>query len=213
MELYLIIIGAVITLSATYTVFYFHRFNEVISKKKTRLYQLTPSLFFAILCVFSLIGILSNTIQKVYALEYECERLQDSVVENKYLTDGFPNQNFEYVYTNYNQFFGGGYSENGVLILCIRQDSPQELLDYLVGRNIPYVFVQNSYSDLLQLRQLIYYSSADIPGILVIGNDEKGNKIWIGTSNVELVTQMFQTYVDSGILEVEYTEGITYQDK
>ncbi|MBU1094667.1 MAG: hypothetical protein KKH01_09440 [Firmicutes bacterium] len=207
---YIIVLVVLIFIISVYTILYYRRFNKALTTRQVKLYKLTPSVFMLSLLIITLVVGFTSSITSVYALEKKVAELENIEITNIYLNEGFPNADFEYIYTYYNQFFGGGYSENGSMVVCIRDDSPQDLLDYLDDKNVSYTFVKNNFSDLLQLHQLIVDSRLDIDVNMIITNNEKENKVVIITSDVESITEMFQTYVDSGILEVSYGGEIQY---
>jgi hypothetical protein len=142
------------------------------------------------------------TIYDIVFLEREILLAEDYTVENRYLKEGFTNHYFEYTFNEYNQYFGGVYSNDGRNILCITEDSPIALIDYLDENNVLYTYVKYNYSELLVLSQVINNTAEEVHGFWGLGINEKDNRIVIYTSNSEDVLEYFRSYVDEGVLVI-----------
>lgn len=210
MLFYVVASIAWILLSGLYVFLYYHRFNNSLVKKTVGIYKVTPKVFILALAFIGLISSGVNSVINVYALENRVSELEEVIIENPYATGEFSNDELEYIYTYYNMYFGGYYFEGGSTIVCIRQDAPQELIEYMEINQVLHVFVEFNYSDLWQLHQTIVDSRIDGMGLCVINIDIKTNKVIIDTSEVDFVTNRFQMYIDEGILEVRLGGEIDY---
>lgn len=206
LKYYIIIIIAVLS-CVMYMLIYFRRFNVSLHNNEKKLFRISPSRFSAyILTLCLLVGFVSS-IYDVTSLKREKLLAEEYTVENIYLKEGFSNRNIEYVFTDFNLYFAGIYSSNDEIILCITEDSPPVLLEYLDNKNIKYTYVKHNYSELLVLYQLIIVSARDINGIHGLGINEKENKVIIYTSNIEDAIEKFQSYIDEDILDVVESEA------
>lgn len=199
---YLIIFIGVFIIFGLYWVLYYKRFNRVLKRSINTMYKTAPGALLIYLLLMGLVISLATSVNDVLALEKKVFELEQHIVPNYYLEEGFPNDEFEYVYTYYNQFFSGGYSEEGEMILCIKEGAPVELLQHLDNNQTNYIFVKHSYSDLLQLQQLISDSSSSFEGTVIISTNEKENKVTLSAENPEQLIELFQTYIDQQILEI-----------
>lgn len=210
MLFYVIASAAWILLSVLYFFLYYHRFNNALENKSLGLYKVTPKAFILALAFIGLITSAAHSVINVYALENRVSELEAVIIENPYASGEFSDDELEYIYTYYNMYFGGYYLEGGNIILCIRQDAPQGLIEYIEGNQILHVFVEFNYSDLWQLHQTIVDSRIDGMGTCIINIDIKVNKVMIYTSEVDFVSNRFQMYIDEGILEVKPGGEIDY---
>lgn len=205
LKYYILIIFSILS-SVMYTLFFFRRFNVSLHNKEKKLFRVSPSRFSAyILALFLAIGFVTS-IYDVTSLKREKLLAEEYTVENIYLKEGFGNSNFEYIYTEFNLYFAGIYSSDGEFIVCITEGSPPDLLEYLNAKNIEYNYVEYSYSELLILHQLISRAAKDINGIHGLAINEKENKVFIYTSDVNDSIKKFQSYIDENILYVVESE-------
>lgn len=207
----LVLLVSVPVLSCIYLVFYYLKYNKVLGNRSIKIYKTTPGKFATYVSVFALILSLGNSVIIVNALEKRIVELKEYTNINRYLKEDFSSERIRYVFENYNLYFGGTYIDDGKTLICLRNDAPDELLEYMDLNDLSYVFVRNNYSDLVQLNQLIVSSMSNVEGYYFIGIDEKENKIIIYTTQTDDVENMFQTYINEEILEVRYGGEITYK--
>lgn len=208
---FLILIIAVIIIGSVYTILYYRRFNKVVNDINVSLYKLTPSILTLSLVFVALVSGLTYSFVDVNALEKRVAELEEIVVESQYSDELFMNSDLEFIYTSFNLYFGGHYYEDGNIIICVRDDAPQELIDYIEDNNIQFELVKFNYSDLLQLNQMIVNLRTDDTGIMIVYIDIKLNKVVISTNNIATLIEKFQAYIDEGVLEIRYGGEIDYK--
>jgi hypothetical protein len=197
-----------IVLCVFYTLIYNRRFNMSLAGSEKKNYKVSPSRFATYILVFSLFLGLGISIYEVHTLERYIMLAEDFTVENKYLKEDVLNSDVEYFFTEYNLYFGGTYFENEIVVLCIRDDAPNDLVDYLESHNRPYKYVKFNYSELLVLYQIVVRNSKDMEEVFGVTINEKNNKIEIYANDVNDINGVYQKYIEEGILEVKESEGL-----
>ena len=178
------------------------------SKNDKKVFRVSPSrfaLFFLVLSLFLGFGI---TLYDVYKIERHLLLVEDYTVENKYLKEEVLNSDVEFVFTEYNLYFGGAYYENDVVVICITIDAPDDLVNYLESHNRPFVYVNFNYSELLILYQIVVRNSKDMEDVFGVAIDEKNNKVVIYASNLDGIINVYQKYIDEKILEVKESDSL-----
>jgi len=208
---YLIILLLAISFSLIYWLMYYKRANSVLLKNNVKMYKVTPNSFLILILFVALMFGSTLSISNVYALEKELDIIQEHKVQNIYAEGEFSNNLHKYVYENYNQYFGGVFSENSKLILCIKDSATDELLSYLEDNSLSYVTVKHSYSELVILMQLIHDQRNELPQIITLSINEKSNSVEISTKYIKEVSDFFQTYIEDGILVINEGGEIIYQ--
>jgi hypothetical protein len=205
---YFLLLTIAVIIAVCYTLTYYRRFNVALNDKSKKLYKVSPTIFISFLMVFFLsIGFMTS-IYDLIMLEKEKVLAQEYMITNRYLKEGFGNVYAEYVFVEYNLYFAGTYISDDEVIICIRSDSPQELVEYLDDNSANYIKVQYNYSDLLLLKQMLIRSESDIENVYGVGIDESINKVVIYTSNVDYVTEYYSDYIDENILHIRESAEI-----
>ncbi|MGE0003640.1 MAG: hypothetical protein AB7S88_04185, partial [Candidatus Izemoplasmatales bacterium] len=163
---------------------------------------MTPHHFSLYAIIFSLLVAFSFSLFQTYMVERSALLAEEYTIENPYLKEENLNLDVAYVFTEYNMYFGGSYVEDGVIVISITNDAPNELVSYLESRNRPYQFVQFSYAELLMMSQLAVNHMKDVEGFVGISINEKTNTIIISTMNTSDPLVYFQNYIEDGVMEV-----------
>lgn len=205
---YYFLFSTLIVITIVFTFAYYRRFNVSIKNDEKKLYKLSPSKFALFALLFTLLIGYSFSMYDNNVLRKERLLLEDHLVRNIYLEEGVLSGNQKYILEEYNLYFGGTYSQNDIIVICIREDAPIALIDYLNSNNVPYALVKHNYSDLLSLKQLIIVESKDLDVIIGVGINEMTNKVTITALDENAVKSVYQNYIDEDMLEVKESEGI-----
>ncbi|MGD9679391.1 MAG: hypothetical protein AB7V16_13705 [Vulcanibacillus sp.] len=204
---YILLVTGFFVLGFLYFKLYYWRLNQVLVKRKFHLFKFSPTtVFFALLliCVGTM-SLLATT--EVNTLTNQIEDLRTIEAINPYIDSYFPNQSYKYVYTHYNNNFAGYYREDGSQYLCITNDSPLELIDYLENNYIQYKLVNNSFSDLYLLYQMILNRMIEIPSQYSLEIDIKSNSVQIGVPDLNFDTSEIQNYLDNHMITLVEKTG------
>jgi hypothetical protein len=205
---YYVLFTVVILICIIYKLIYNNRLKISLSSNDKKVFRVSPGRFTLYILILSLILGFGTSIYDVYKLERQILSVEDYTVENKYLKEEVLNSDVEFVFTEYNLYFGGAYYENDVVIICITDDAPDDLVDYLVTRNRPFEYVKYNYSEILILYQIVVRNSKDMEEIFGVAINEKTNKVVIYTSNMSDVTNVYQRYIDENALEVKESDNL-----
>lgn len=205
---YYVIFTLMILLCVFYSLIYYRRFNISLTDNYKKIYRISPKRFTIYILIATLILGFGFSIYDVYRYERNIMLVEEYTVENRYLKDGTLSSNVEYVFTEYNLYFGGTYFEDDRTVICIRDDSPQDLVSYLENRNIPFEYVEYNYSELLILKQLIIRNSKDTKNIIGVAVDEKTNKVVIYTDDLDEINSRYQNYINEGVLVVKESANL-----
>jgi hypothetical protein len=212
MMTYYLLFAIVLVFWGTYSIIYISYLKRSSDNIKQPWVRLTPRVFlFASLLVSLTLGF-SYALYERDMLEKDLTQLETYTVSNRYLQDETSSASITYVVSNYLIYFGGTYVDLDQTILGITTDAPNELIAYLTSNNIPYEFVDYSYTDLLSVQQLIITASSPVNGFIGIAINERLNKVMVTTDHPDELIDRFQTYIDQGILDIKASEGLTYRD-
>ncbi|MDD3477361.1 MAG: hypothetical protein PHP32_00585 [Candidatus Izemoplasmatales bacterium] len=202
MLFYYVLFSIVLVACSLYMVFYRKRYMKVMEQPELPTWRMTPHHFSLYAIIFSLLVAFSFSLFQTYTVERDVLLAEEYTIENPYLKEDNLNLDVAYVFTEYNMYFGGSYVEDGVIVISITNDAPNELVSYLESRNRPYQFVQFSYSELLMMSQLAVNHMKDVEGFVGISINEKTNTIIISTMNTSDPLVYFQNYIEDGVMEV-----------
>jgi len=205
---YYVLFTVGILICIIYNLIYNNRLKISLSTNGKKVFRVSPGSFTRYILILSLFLGFSISIYDVYKLERQILSVENYTVENKYLKEEVLNSDVEFVFTEYNLYFGGAYYENDVVIICITDDAPDDLVDYLVTHNRPFEYVKHNYSEILILYQIVVRNSKDMEEIFGVAINEKTNKVVIYTSNMSDVTNVYQRYIDENVLEVKESDNL-----
>jgi len=112
------------------------------------------------------------------------------------------------IYTNYNIYFSGIYLENSTKVLLIREDIPQDGLDYLQISNLSYQLVEYNYHELLSARIQIGKTLHNLDGFVAIYTDEISNCIRVEVITNSVLPSALDEFIESEILQVSEVDCI-----
>jgi len=205
---YVVLFGLVAIAGVSYWVIYHRRFVRHSSKNHGRSDWISPQRLSVLLLIVSLATGFALSVFDVYQCEQDRSSDEETIVVNRYLVESAMDSNIEYVFTQYQLVFGGSYFDHDRITICITDDAPQDLVDYLVDNSIPFEYVERSYSELLSLMQMIIRDSTNIEGMVGVGIDEKMNSVVIHTNDPDRIPDSYQNYLADGVIQVVESEDL-----
>ncbi len=202
---YLIVVLLAIITCLIYFYFYFYRMNKVIKNVNVNVLRFSPKIFNTIIFTVACVLLTTLSITDVVATNRELSILEKAIIEDQYIQADFPNEFIENTYRYNNSYFGGFYMKDDEYILCITDDSPQALIDYLDG-NITVQYVKYSYSELLQVEQIIAYDAIGNYHLSTTFVDIENNFVFVGVTSLDINLENYSNYVDSNMVYIELTE-------
>lgn len=199
LEIFLVVFVCLLIVSMLYRRMYYKRYERRLLGEDVVLFRITPSFLnvFMIAILFSVFT--TNSI--VYANELENQLLY---VDDEFNDLEFENETLRVIYTEYNMFFAGYYYEGDDFVLCLKEGFPEEIHDFINKDEMSIKVVQHNYSDLLAVYRIIAYDRANLDILegdsVSIYIDFKLNIVVLGTENTEKYLDMYDNYIDKGML-------------
>lgn len=106
------------------------------------------------------------------------------------------------IYTNFNLYFGGMYLDDSSTILLIRNDIPQDGINYLESTNLEYQLVKYNYHELLSARIQIEKILYHYEGLASIATDEINNRVHVEVIIGTILPDDLSGFIESDILQV-----------
>lgn len=209
--IYLIVGLSILTISLGYYYYYYHNLNQALKNPLTRKLKVVPFKFnFILVCIF-LAASISIAFVNDNNYKNQINASEEKRLKNIFEDMDFPDTVTAKVYTEYNVYFSGLYIRDSRRVLCLREDTPLELLDYLDQINYDYELKTYSYNELLQFAQFIDDSTDDSDGVVSLSIDMIESKVILYVSDEDALLSLLGKYVSDGILEIEFSEPFVTQ--
>jgi len=208
-----IVIVSVLILFSILIFVYQFIYNKKINKmlhtrgRKPRLIeplQFLQLFLFISICIISAFLYVNNVV-----LNKEIIRKDDQIEQIRYneIERNFPKSIMQYVYMNYNNFYGGFHTSDLGYVICIKENSPQELIDLIENSNTLWEYVLYSYSELSTVMDILRADNTHF-NIMTFFINYKTNSVEVSIHVGNTIDPRMQGYVDCGIITIEWTTGI-----
>jgi len=194
-------------LSFMYWKLYYKRLTSSLKDRKVRNFKISPLLMTTFLALLSLSVISVDSL--IYAVTLENRLVQ---IEDEYDDIEFHNDFIKEVYTQYNIYFAGYYYQGDILILCLTEDAPPELIQRSSSFNQEVKIVEHNYNELLAIYRLVGNDRANVSNgdSMTIYIDIKENIVVVGTSKVDTYSEIYTVYISEGLLKIVKTNEGSY---
>ncbi len=191
-----------------YQFIYNRRINKMLHSDGKKSHLIEPFQFLQLFLLISISIISAFLYYNNTRLNMEIDH-QDYIIEQIHYNEierTFQESIMKDVYMQYNNFYGGFHTSDAGYVICITQNSPQELIDLIENSNTLWEYVSYSYSQLQTVMDILGASDSNY-NIMSAGINYNTNSVEVGIHVGNTVDPRIQAYVDCNIITLKWLNG------